>query len=58
MFNGPNYKVAPNEAGEQYYFDGYTVHLDDRFSPLRGKWVNLLINAQMSPKMGFLHLWD
>ena len=33
MFNGPNYKVAPNEAGEQYYFDGYTVHLDDKFSP-------------------------
>ena len=56
MFNGPNYKVAPNEAGEQYYFDGYTVHLDDRFSPLRGKWVNLLINAKWA-KDGFLHLW-
>ena len=56
MFNGPNYKVAPNEADEQYYFDGYTVHLDDRFSPLRGKWVNLLINAKWA-KDGFLHLW-
>ena len=56
MFNGPNYKVGPNEAGEQYYFDGYTVHLDDRFSPLRGKWVNLLINAKWA-KDGFLHLW-
>ena len=56
MFNGPNYKVAPNEAGEQYNFDGYTVHLDDRFSPLRGKWVNLLINAKWA-KDGFLHLW-
>ena len=56
MFNGPNYKVGPNEAGEQYCFDGYTVHLDDRFSPLRGKWVNLLINAKWA-KDGFLHLW-
>ena len=56
IFNGPNYKVAPNEADEQYYFDGYTVHLDDRFSPLRGKWVNLLINAKWA-KDGFLHLW-
>ena len=53
MFNGPNYKVAPNEAGEQYYFDGYTVHLDDRFSPLRGKWVNLLINAK---SVSYTHL--
>ena len=56
MFNGPNYKAAPNEAGEQYNFDGYVVHLDDRFSPLRGKWVNLLINAKWA-KDGFLHLW-
>ena len=56
MFNGPNYKVAPNEVGEQYYFDNLVVHLDDRFSPLRGKWVNLLINAKWA-KDGFLHLW-
>ena len=56
MWNGSNYKVAPNEAGEQYYFDSYGIHLDDRFSPLRGKWVNLLINAKWA-KDGFLHLW-
>ena len=56
MFNGPNYKVAPNEVGEQYYFDNLVVHLDDKFSPLRGKWVNLLINAKWA-KDGFLHLW-
>ena len=56
IFNGPNYKVAPNEVGEQYYFDNLVVHLDDRFSPLRGKWVNLLINAKWA-KDGFLHLW-
>ena len=52
MWNGSNYKVAPNEAGEQYYFDSYGIHLDDRFSPLRGKWVNLLINAKWA-KDGF-----
>ena len=56
MWNGSNYKAAPNEAGEQYYFDSYGIHLDDRFSPLRGKWVNLLINAKWA-KDGFLHLW-
>ena len=56
MFNGPNYKVAANESGEQYNFDGYVVHLDDKFSPLQGKWVNLLINAKWA-KDGFLHLW-
>ena len=56
MFNGPNYKVAANESGEQYNFDGYTVHLDDKFSPLQGKWVNLLINAKWA-KDGFLHFW-
>ena len=56
MFNGPNYKVAANESGEQYNFDGYVVHLDDKFSPLRGKWVNLLINAKWA-KDGFLHFW-
>jgi hypothetical protein len=56
IFNGPNYKVAPNESGEQYNFDGYVVHLDDKFSPLRGKWVNLLINAKWA-KDGFLHFW-
>lgn len=56
IFNGPNYKVATNESGEQYNFDGYVVHLDDKFSPLRGKWVNLLINAKWA-KNGFLHFW-
>ena len=56
IFNGPNYKVAPNESGEQYNFDGYVVHLDDKFSPLQGKWVNLLINAKWA-KNGFLHFW-
>jgi hypothetical protein len=56
MFNGPNYKVAANESGEQYNFDGYVVHLDDKFSPLQGKWVNLLVNAKWA-KDGFLHFW-
>ena len=56
IFNGPNYKVAANESGEQYNFDGYVVHLDDKFSPLQGKWVNLLINAKWA-KNGFLHFW-
>jgi len=56
IFNGPNYKVAANESGEQYNFDGYAVHLDDKFSPLQGKWVNLLINAKWA-KDGFLHFW-
>ena len=56
IFNGPNYKVAANESGEQYNFDGYVVHLDDKFSPLQGKWVNLLINAKWA-KDGFLHFW-
>ena len=56
IFNGPNYKVATNESGEQYNFDGYVVHLDDKFSPLQGKWVNLLINAKWA-KDGFLHFW-
>jgi hypothetical protein len=48
--------VAANESGEQYNFDGYVVHLDDKFSPLQGKWVNLLINAKWA-KDGFLHFW-
>jgi len=56
IFNGPNYKVAANESGEQYNFDGYAVHLDNKFSPLQGKWVNLLINAKWA-KNGFLHFW-
>ena len=56
MFNGPNYRVTKNEGGEAYFFDSYVVDLDQKFSPLKGKWVNILINAKWA-KDGFLHLW-
>ena len=56
MFNTPNYKVAKNEKAEAYYFDAYAVDLDHNYSPLKGKWVNILINAKWA-KDGFLHLW-
>jgi hypothetical protein len=56
MFNAPNYRVAKNEGGEAYFFDSYVVDLDQKFSPLKGKWVNILINAKWA-KDGFLHLW-
>ena len=56
MFNAPNYRVAKNEGGEAYFFDSYVVDLDQKFSPLKGKWVNVLINAKWA-KDGFLHLW-
>ena len=56
LFNGPNYRVAKNEVGEQYFFEGYVVHFDQKFKPLKGKWVNILVNAKWA-KDGFLHLW-
>jgi hypothetical protein len=56
MFNTPNYRVTKNEGGEAYFFDSYVVDLDQKFSPLKGKWVNILINAKWA-KDGFLHLW-
>ena len=56
LFNGPNYRVSKNEVDEQFFFDHYVVNLDQKFSPLKGKWVNILINAKWS-KDGFLHFW-
>ena len=56
LFNSPNYRVSKNEVDEAYYFDGYVVNLDQKFSPLKGKWVNILINAKWAED-GFLHLW-
>ena len=56
IFNSSNYKKDKNEVGVQYYYDTYTVDLDTKFSPLKGKWVNLLINVNWA-KDGFLHLW-
>ena len=56
MFNGPNYRVMDNEVGEQYYFDGIGVSLDEKFQAMKGKWVNVLINAKWAED-GFLHLW-
>ena len=50
-------KSKKNETGsEYYYFDNYAVVLDPDFSSLKGKWVNILINAKWSKK-GFLHFW-
>ena len=57
VFNSPNYTSHKNETGEEYlYFDTYFVNLDDYFSPLKGKWVNVLVNAKWAED-GFLHLW-
>ena len=57
VFNSPNYTSHKNETGEEYlYFDTYFVNLDHNFSPLNGKWVNVLVNARWS-KDGFLHMW-
>ena len=56
-FNSPNYGSKKNETGsEYYYFDSYAVVLDPDFSSLKGKWVNILINAKWAKK-GFLHFW-
>jgi len=52
LFNSPNYRVSKNEVDEAYYFDGYVVNLDQKFSPLKGKWLNNLINDKWA-KDGF-----
>jgi len=56
IFNTPNYVVERIKGDDSYYFDAYAVDLDHSYSPLKGKWVNILINAKWA-KDGFLHLW-
>ena len=55
IFNTPNY-IEKNDVDDLYYFDAYVVHLDHHYTDLRGKWVNILVNAKWA-KDGFLHLW-
>ena len=57
VFNSSNYLATKNETESEYfYFDHYIVTLDQNFVRLKGKWVNILINAKWS-EQGFLHLW-
>ena len=43
--------------GAEYFFpEHYVVNLDPNFSPLKGKWVNILLNIKWAEK-GFMHLW-
>ena len=57
VFNSSNYLATKNETGSEYfYYDHYIVTLDQNFVRLKGKWVNILINAKWS-EQGFLHLW-
>ena len=54
-FNSDQYKEFKNETGFlSYYPDQYIVVLEP--NNLKGKWVNVLINAKWS-KDGFLHMW-
>ncbi len=56
-FNSPNYASHTNETGSEYlYPEHYVVNLDPNFSPLKGKWVNVLLNIKWAEK-GFMHLW-
>ena len=57
IFNSSNYLATKNETGYEYlYFDHYIINLDQNFVRLKGKWVNIIINAKWS-EQGFLHLW-
>ena len=57
VFNSEKYIVEKNETGdEQLFFETYVVNFDPLFSPLKGKWVNVLLNAKWA-KDGYLHLW-
>ena len=56
-FNSPNYTAYKNEMGAEYFYpEHYVVNLDPNFSPLKGKWVNILLNIKWAEK-GFMHLW-
>ena len=57
QFNSTKFIVEKTEDNaEQFFFEGYVVNFDPLFSPLKGKWVNVLLNAKWA-KDGFLHLW-
>lgn len=57
QFNSTKYIAGKGEGGsEQFFFESYVVNFDPLFSPLKGKWVNVLLNAKWA-KDGFLHLW-
>ena len=43
-------------GAEYFYPEHYVVNLDPNFSPLKGKWVNILLNIKWAEK-GFMHLW-
>ena len=57
VFNSDKFIEEKNETGhELLFFETYAVAFDPFFSPLKGKWVNVLLNAKWA-KDGFLHLW-
>jgi hypothetical protein len=57
VFNSDKFIEEKNETGhELFFFETYAVGFDPFFSPLKGKWVNVLLNAKWA-KDGFLHLW-
>ena len=57
VFNSDKFIEEKNETGhELFFFETYAVAFDPFFSPLKGKWVNVLLNAKWA-KDGFLHLW-
>ena len=45
-----------NEAGRQNYYNTFSLDLNQNEISLKGKWVNLIINAKWADD-GFLHLW-
>ena len=45
-----------NEVVVQYYFDTFGLDLNENEIQLKGKWVNIIINAKWADE-GFLHLW-
>ena len=56
IFNSENFYKDKNEVGVQYYFDTFGLDLNESKIQLKGKWVNILINAKWADE-GFLHLW-
>ena len=55
-FNSEKFYTDDNEVGGQNYYNTFSLDLNQSEIPLKGKWVNLIINAKWADD-GFLHLW-
>ena len=46
-------QLFTNETLNIYILNNYVVNLDPNFSPLKGKWVNILLNIKWAEKEFF-----